>query len=158
MNMSPPKLPDYEFSWRSIQVEPVPMSGERITLGLIVKGADQTLRVVKLVSADTLCKMYGAEYGGRILDALDVCVESAQKHYKNTSLINQWSAPLGNFHVGEVKSSLAENIEDGIASASVSCSSFAVAAKTVKSEEATTRGDSAPLCGSSDFGTVTMGK
>lgn len=35
-----PVLPDYRLSWRSIQVEPIPHSGERIGVGAIVKGED----------------------------------------------------------------------------------------------------------------------
>ena len=50
MTLSFPDLPSYGISWRSIQVEPVPLSGERITLGAIVKGDDQELIAAKLIS------------------------------------------------------------------------------------------------------------
>ena len=54
MKIDFPKLPEYEFSWRSLQIEPIPLSGERITLGAVVKGGDQALIAAKLIHAEKL--------------------------------------------------------------------------------------------------------
>jgi len=132
MKSSFPKLPDYEFSWRSIQVEPVPFSGERITLGTLVKGSDQALIAAKLIPAPKLKKMYGQEFGDRIADALALCIRSAEEFYGNKPLSSNWTPPLEGFYIGEVNSSLAENIEEGLQRAAMYCSSFSVSIEVTK--------------------------
>ena len=122
-----PPIPDYSFSWRSLQVEPIPTSGERITMGLIVKGDDQALIAARLVPSSRLKKMYGTEMGGRIADAISICIGGAEKFYTRQSLAGIWSPPLEGFYLGELKSSLAENIEDALLNASRYSSSIGLA-------------------------------
>ena len=126
MKSSFPKLPDYEFTWRSIQIEPIPLSGERITLGALVKGGDQAFIAAKLVPVSKLKKMYGNEFGGRIADALGMCVRSAEEFYSNKPLSSNWVPPLEGFYASNANSSLAENIEEALLRAAMHCSSFSV--------------------------------
>ena len=44
-----PAPPIYGISWRSTQAEPVPLSGERIAVGTVVKGEDRLLMVARLI-------------------------------------------------------------------------------------------------------------
>jgi hypothetical protein len=124
MTIKFPQLPKYEFSWRSLQVEPVPLSGERITLGTIVKGGDQALIAAKLIHKDKLKKMFGDQFGGGIADALSICINSAENFYSNKPLSTEWIPPLDGFHIGKINSSLAVNIEEGLFRAAMHCSSF----------------------------------
>lgn len=133
-----PKLPDYRFSWRSLQIEPIPMSGERITLGIILKGEDQALLGAKLVAGTRLKKMYGPEFGSSINDALSLCTDYAEKYYKTNPLSNVWAPPLEGFYLGELQSSLAENIEDALLQSAKYCSAFSLAALG-KKDAGTTR-------------------
>ena len=122
-----PPIPSYSFSWRTLQIEPIPTSGERITMGLVLKGDDQALIAARLVSSSKLKKMYGSEMGGRIADALSMCIDGAEKFYTYQSLAGVWSPPLEGFYLGEVRSSLAENIEDALLNASRHSSSIGLA-------------------------------
>lgn len=127
-----PELPKYGFSWRSIQVEPIPHSGERITVGSIVKGEDSALIAAKLLTAQKLKTVYGNEFGKRIADALALCVDAAEKYFSNHSLSSEWIPPLGGFHLGQEKFSHAEDIEDGLMVSALHCSSFSVALEASK--------------------------
>ncbi len=132
MTLSFPDLPRYGFSWRSIQIEPVALSGERITLGAIVKGDDQELLAAKLVSKTVLKKIYGREFGARIAEALSLCISHAENFYTANPLSNKWSPPLDRFYVGELHSSVAENIEEGLSRAARKSSSFSLSLEAEK--------------------------
>ena len=109
-----PSLPEYSYFWRSIQIEPIPNSDERITLGAIVKGDDGLLMVAKLVPATRLKTIFGKVFGGRIAGALNICVASAEAYFSNQPLTRDWRPPLEGFLVSGTRSSVAENIEDGL--------------------------------------------
>ena len=144
MSPSYPELPGYGFSWRSIQIEPVPLSGERITMGAIVKGYDQELLAAKLVSKSHLKKIYGREFGNGIAEALSLCINHAEKYYSANPLSNKWSPPLDRFYVGELHSSVAENIEEGLSRAARQSSSFSVSFEAEKTGLGTSPAVSAP--------------
>src|SRR5690554_4372713 len=144
MNTVFPAIPDYAFSWRSLQIEPISMSGERITIGIILKGDDQALIAARLVPSSRLRKMYGTEMAERISDALSLCIEQAEKFYARQSLAGVWSPPLEGFYLGEHKSSLAENIDDALLNASRYSSSIALAMSREDSEEPVKPERSAP--------------
>ena len=122
-----PKLPEYGLSWRSIQVEPIPHSGERISVGTVVKGEDQSLIVAKLLPVQKLKKIYGEEFGKRIGDALQFCVDAAEKFYSLNPLSSNWTPPLDRFYLGNEKATLAKNIDDGLLVSAMHSSSFSVA-------------------------------
>ncbi len=111
------------------------MSGERITMSVIVKGDDQALIAARLVSSSKLKKMYGLEMGSRIADALSLCINRAEKFYSSHSLTAIWSPPLEGFYLGEFKSSLAKNIEDALLNASKFSSSLGLAMSLENLEE-----------------------
>ena len=144
MSPSYPELPGYGFSWRSIQIEPVPLSGERITMGAIVKGYDQELLAAKLVSKSHLKKIYGREFGNGIAEALSLCINHAEKYYSANPLSNKWSPPLDRFYVGELHSSVAENIEEGLSRAARQSSSFSVSFEAERTGFGTSPAVSAP--------------
>lgn len=131
-----PKLPGYEFTWRSLQLEPVPFSGERITLGVLVKGWDKSLIIAKLVNNEKLKRFFGTAFTNRIIDSLSLCMYSAESFYKSKDLSATWNPPLEGFFLGNQRSSLANNIEDAVIRAAMSCSSFSV---SLEGEKTVTR-------------------
>lgn len=144
MKSAYPSLPNYSYSWRSLQVEPVPLSGERITMGVIVKGDDQALIVARLIPLPRLKKIYGPEMSARLFDALSLCINQAEQFYSRKVLAGIWSPPLEGFYVGELKSSLAENIEDALLNASIQSSSLSLAMSLENLEEPARSARSAP--------------
>lgn len=132
-----PVLPDYRLSWRSIQVEPIPHSGERIGVGAIVKGEDQSLIAANLVPVQRLKDIYGKEFGGRIAEALQFCIDAAEKFYSENPLSCDWTPPLERFYLGSETTTLAENIDQGLRLSAMHSSSFCVALNVKKSETET---------------------
>lgn len=135
-----PTPPKYGLSWRSIQVEPIPHSGERISVGMVVKGEDRSLIVAKLLPVQKLKKIYGEEFGKRIGGALQFCVDAAEKFYSVNPLSSSWTPPLEGFYLGNEKITLAKNIDDGLLVSAMHSSSFSVAfnvekVKTAKRSE-----------------------
>ncbi len=127
-----PPLPEYGFSWRSIQIEPIPSSGERITIGTIVKGDDQALIAARLIAATRIKSMYGQEFGNRVTDALSLCMNYAEKFYKAHPLSSKWEPPLDGFYLSNISSSLAEDIDDALIVAAMHCSSFSLSLEASK--------------------------
>lgn len=136
MNSRFPSLPDYGLSWRSLQVEPITNSGERITIGSIVKGEDRALIAAKLVDGSKLRKLYGQEVGRRIADALQLCIDAAEEFYKTNPLSSSWSPPLEGFYLGSEQNTIAKDIEEGLLISAMHSSSFSVAYEEEKLKNA----------------------
>ena len=122
-----PAPPNYGISWRSIQAEPVLLSGERIAVGTVVKGEDLLLMVARLIPAQKLKKIFGEELGRRIGDALQCCIDAAEKFYSLHPMSSPWTPPLEGFHLGREVTTLAKNMEDGLLQSAMHSSSFSVA-------------------------------
>lgn len=139
-----PSLPSYGLSWRSIQVEPIPHSGERITVGTVVKGEDQLLIAAKLIPVQKLKKIYGESFGRRIGEALQFCVDAAEKFYAFNPLSFDWSPPLEGFYLGKEVTTLAKDIDDGLLLSALHSSSFSVAFNAEKANVANRSERTAP--------------
>lgn len=122
-----PSLPNYPFSWRSLQLEPLPGSGERITVGTVVKGDDNAMLAARLIPAAKMRGMYGIEFGNRISDALKLCLDKAEDYYSTRSLASNWRPALEGFYLGELHASVAEGLDDALMMAAMHSSSFSVA-------------------------------
>ena len=144
MKLKFPELPTYEYGWRSLQIEPIPSSGERITLGAIVKGEDKALIAAKLVSHSKLKSIYGGKLARRISDALNLSIESAERFYDRNPLSTEWIPPLERFYVGKLRSSVAEDIDDGLHRAAMHCSSISASLELGKQKDRAGRPLSAP--------------
>lgn len=57
-----PSLPRFQASWRPIQIEPIPNSGERITIAIAAVGADGTRVVEPAFDAKQLKCLYGTRW------------------------------------------------------------------------------------------------
>ena len=122
--MSFPKLPSYRFSWRSIQIEPTPLSDERVTAGVIVKGENEDLVIARVLSASRLRKIYARDFAKRIADAIGLCLYHAKKFYESNPLSTRWSPPLERFFLSDIQSSVAESAEEGVYRAAIRSSSL----------------------------------
>ena len=108
-----PKLPSYRFFWRSIQIEPIPNSGERITIGAVIQGYDRALIVTKFISNGKLANIFGNTYAQRLSKALSITIDSAENFFSKNDINKDWRAPVDGLFINRTKESLAENIEEG---------------------------------------------
>lgn len=144
MSSKYPPLPSYEVTWRSIQVEPIPFSGERITVGAIVQGVDQSLLVATLLPTSKIIQFFGEEFGSRIKDSFKICINSAEVFYKSNQILKEWTPPLEGFYSGKPKLTLANSLEEGLFRAAMHCSSYAVANEIEKTNIGERMSSSAP--------------
>lgn len=142
--MSFPALPSYRFSWRSIQMEPTPVSGERMTAGVIVKGEDQDLVVAELLLASHLGKVYGRKFARRISDAAGLCIRHASHFYRINPLSTSWTPPLERFFLSDIQSSVADSMEEGVTRTAIRCSSLSASKKVERIEPFGRSRESAP--------------
>lgn len=108
-----PSLPEYNFTWRPIYAEPISHSGERITIGIMAKGADEAFIAYRIASASKIKSAFGKQLGSRLLDAVNLCLNSAESFYGNNPLSFEWAPPLEGFAAGQEKPSLANSIDEG---------------------------------------------
>ena len=136
-----PKLPIYSFSWRSIYAEPVPGSGERISLATIIKGEDSQFQAARTITGLKIRVLFGQKTGIYINDALGVCLASAGKFYKANPLDRAWEPPIEGFYLGGIKHSLANSFEGAMSTAASQSSSFNFALQTNQPSKATATGN-----------------
>lgn len=121
-----PPLPGYDFSWRSVQLEPIPGSGERITVATLVKGGDNSFIAAKLLNSAKLKALYGTDFAESISDALSHALRDAEAFYQHRPLSVDWLSPFEGFSLGSLAYSLANSFEEGLLRAAASSSSFAL--------------------------------
>lgn len=112
MGFTFPKLPDTEYSWRIIQIEPIAHSEERIALAAIIKFGAEPVQIVEFLKKTDLSRIFGQEFGTRLSDCMDICVHSAKVFYSKIPLAIEWTPPLEGFFVSQAKSSYAETLEE----------------------------------------------
>lgn len=117
-------MPNYRFTWRTIQVEPVPFSGERISVGAIMKDGTQIVAGRAILSKAELEELYGDTYGARIWDGVSRCLESEKVFYSKKPLFVDWEPPLSGFYLTPVQASMGENTEDAFHLIASKASSF----------------------------------
>ena len=142
--MSFPILPRYQYSWRSLLSEPVPLSGERISVGIIVKGENSGWTEAKALPKVQFAKFYERDFATRLYEAVDLCIRYAEKHYRVNPLSTSWTPPLEGFHLSGIQSSVAENADKAVHQAAMDCSSVSFSMAVDKTTERSYRGISAP--------------
>ncbi len=139
-----PTLPSYKFSWRSIFVEPTQFSEERICVGVVLKGEDQTLMTLKLIPNTKLKSFYGTRFSARLIDAIKYSIVDSESYYQSNQLSKEWIPSYDGFFLGKERSSLAENIADAAIKAAITSSSYALAFEMEKNSIDSSHSKSAP--------------
>lgn len=122
-----PEPPEYGFSWRNLLVEPVPFSGERISLAAIIKTDDGSLAVHKFVGQRKLRSLFGEKFGESMREALSLCMECAEEFFQRNPIYSDWKPPMKSFHIGAAEHSVANDLEEAILVAGRHCSSISMA-------------------------------
>ncbi len=125
-----PDPPNFGFSWRNLFVEPVPFSGEKISVAAIVKTDDGTLIVPKFVSRHKFRSLFGARFSAHVSDMLEICIECAEEHFQKNPIYLDWKPPISSFHIGETEHSMAVDLEEAVLIVGKCCSSIFVSEKT----------------------------
>ena len=127
-----PEPPNYGFSWRNILVEPVSFSGERISLAAILKTDDGVLVIPKFVARRKLHSLFGEKYGNDMKEALELCIECAEEHFRRNPIYSSWKPPMKSFSLGKAEHSTADDLEEAVLVAGRYCSSINMAEQIVQ--------------------------
>jgi len=127
-----PVPPKFGFSWRNLLVEPIPFSGERISIAAIVKADDGTVFIPKFISKQKFENLFGIEYGNRVSGMLDMCIDCAENHFRRNPIFIDWKPPIERFFVGQAEHSVAMDLEDAIVIVGKYCSSINLAENTAQ--------------------------
>jgi len=105
---------------------------------------DQALISAKLIPTSKMKALFGNSFSIKLIEALNLCVNSAEDFYKSNQLSNAWIPPLEGFHISEMSTSVSQNIEEGLYRAAMHCSSYCVSAELDNSNTETQTNISAP--------------
>ena len=103
-------LPKYSANWHCIYYKPMPISEEKLTVAIAIRGVDGLVLVEHLLSQKRLGSMYGKS-SRAIFDKIDLCVNSARKTLNDRMSLSNWVAPLAEFEVSEGREALSESLE-----------------------------------------------
>ena len=113
-NIFPP-LPQYKYFWKTVFIEPVAGSGERIAIGAVIKDEDGRVLVTKVAPASVIRKFLLPGVGATFIDAFDICSASLYRAYSKFPISSSWDAPLEQFYLGRERYTAADNVEEAVA-------------------------------------------
>lgn len=115
-----PPLPSYQADWCALYWEPIPTSGERITVAVAVQSAiDWHVRPV-LDPAMVRC-MTGMK---DLLAPVEMAISTLTKHLTNRQPLQAWSSPVSGLTLGSIETTHAENLTDAVRMAVQDCAFF----------------------------------
>lgn len=132
MNLTFPDLPNYKFRWRSVYVEPVPASGERVCIAIVLQSEEGVTRSRRVVGLSKINSVFGVQLSHRINDALSSCLNSIDNYYGSNNISSNWRPSLEGFYLSNIKESLANDINEALIFASVKSSSIYLGADIEK--------------------------
>lgn len=118
-------LPKYRGQWQPIYFQPIPYSGELITIAVAVKGVDGNFQVARTVTQKMLTCISGKDKSKNIVELVSVCCRSAENHLKERFSLSSWNPPFSSFSVGSEKEALSIDIDGIVGQATASSSFFA---------------------------------
>lgn len=116
-----PALPEHEATWQAIYMEPVMLSGERITVAVIAFDRDGC-EALKILSPSRLSAMFGGQ-AEAMSNMIDMVVSAALRHGAAGSL-ESFKSPLSGFFLGKPREALGDGIADVLQQAASLSSCF----------------------------------
>lgn len=107
-----PPLPAYQASYKAVYFEPMSLSGERFTVGILVQSENE-YKVIQTISAKTLKCMYGSKYQ-QARNLIMLVLDSAKEYLKQGKTLSDWQPIMGGFYSTETRVTRSSNGIDGI--------------------------------------------
>lgn len=107
--MIPFELPEYSADWWPIYLEPVPGSGERITIGVAAIGMDRKRQVRNVLPKSALTMMYG-EHSTGLMAVVVQTLTSIQNQLDNNVAPANIQIPFGGIFLGDQRDGLSDDI------------------------------------------------
>ncbi|PWV66018.1 hypothetical protein C7443_101506 [Plasticicumulans acidivorans] len=92
----------YRAQWAPVYLEPIIGSGERLTVGILVLGADGQRQVAPVLREDQVSTLWG-EQGRGLLRSIDLCLNVLREHLSDGGDLDRWPAPFAGVCIGPLK-------------------------------------------------------
>lgn len=102
-------LPTYQANWWPVYLEPIPGSGERLTVAVIVNGNDGVRQVRSVLPISAFRMLYGDHAMGMMAVVVQT-LERIQSQMNQRTAISRLKLPYGGVHIGAKRDSLADDI------------------------------------------------
>lgn len=102
--------PTYTGVWRPVFIEPIPLSGERITICIVAQGDDNQHKIIQTISHKQLNCLYGKK-SPQIQGIIDWTVESIKHHINQDQNISEWQPAIDGIITGETRKARSINLE-----------------------------------------------
>lgn len=111
--------------WAPVYLEPMPGSGERLTVAVVALGSDGFHLVRTLPEMKAKC-MYGT-HAVSMLGMIDLIVESLDSHLRSTARLEGWRPPLRDtVSLGTIRASYGATVEDVAKAGAKLCASLSI--------------------------------
>ena len=117
MNLDPamfPSRPEYAGRIAPIYLEPMPGSGERITVAILAQGEDRQLRIHPALHSEAMNCLYGNK-AANLQGLIELCAASLREHLGKTNNLSDWIPPIATATLGRVRAAYAQSMTDLIA-------------------------------------------
>jgi len=104
-----PPRPAYSGTLAPIYLEPMPGSGERITIAIIAMGDDRALRVHPVIHQDAMTCLYGNK-AENMQGLIELCSASLREHLGKARTLGDWAPPLTTATLGAQRKAYAESM------------------------------------------------
>lgn len=98
------KLPEFSNThsalWVPVYLEPITFSGERITIGLVFRDINGTIKVINTLPQDTLNKVFGAK-GNELYSLSNLVLKNFDTHMQLTRKFENFVPTVKGVYVGE---------------------------------------------------------
>ena len=129
-----PKLPTVQAFWTPIYLEPMPGSGDRLTVAVAAKGASGYFILPTLDPKRAYC-MYG-DRANQVVGMASLIVESLADHLSENDSLAAWPPPFhGTVFLGPTRSGHGDELEDIAFSGAQLTSSLVAASMEKQSDE-----------------------
>lgn len=101
----------YRAQWAPVYLEPIIGSGERLTVGILMLGADGKSRVAPVLREDQVTPLWG-EQGLGLLRSIDLCLHTLDKYLLAGGDLDHWPSPLAGVCIGPLKLAWGDDLTD----------------------------------------------
>lgn len=116
---------DYQGHWRAIYFEPIPASGERITIGIAACGIDNDFKVQRTVSTRILKCIYGAELYQGVDSIVSHSLEAVSEQLERGIPLEACQPLFTGLYLGEVHHAVTSEFRGIVKQGMQSASTFA---------------------------------
>ncbi len=102
--------PTYKGEWMPVFLEPIPLSGERVTICIAAIGHDNIYKIVQTISTVQMKCLYGSSWQN-INGIITWTLDSIRLHLHNTGSLENWNPGTTGIYTGKINPSRSSNIE-----------------------------------------------